>query len=280
MPVGSARNCPPTSRVLPRTHPAPWETMARVVDGPGASSGLMRVVLLWLGVALRTVGARAQAGVLWTTSGPKIEISEDGAVASAVGTGMDSWQSALCDAPACTMEDQGRYYVEVEWLAGKMLMVGVAGPKFDPTKGKPGEMATRSRPDGWAYSAWSDGRLYRDGRPIDWAGFETGAAVGDRIGLLVDLSRGTLSLRINDEWQGDMVKEGLQGPLRWSVDLFRESSDVSGSSVRVRGLPAPSDPGIERTLRNATKQGDATSVAALLAAGAQTYILFLPPHGT
>merc|ERR1712146_341323 len=62
--------------------------------------------------------------------------------------------------------------------------------------------------------------------------------------------------------------EGLQGPWHWSVDLFKESSDKPGSSVRIRSLPAPSDPGIERRLRDAAKQGDAPSVASLLAAGA------------
>jgi hypothetical protein len=231
------------------------------------------LMLACLGSVLCTTPmSRAETSVVWTVSGPTIKISENGAVATATGTGMDGWQSALCGAPVCTMGGgqgkQGRHYVEIEWLAGDKLMVGVAGPKFDPTKGKPGEMATRSSSDGWAYSAWSDGRLYRENRAVDWAGSETGAAVGDRIGLLVDLSRGTLSLRINDEWQGDMVKEGLQGPLRWSVDLFKESGKP-GSSVRVRGLQPPSDPGIERRLRDAAKQGDAEILTELLAAGEQ-----------
>jgi hypothetical protein len=93
--------------------------------------------------------------------------------------------------------------------------------------------------------------------------------VGDTIGLLADLSRGTLSLRINGEWQGDMIEEGLKGPLRWTVDLFKESDKAVGSSARIQSKPAPSDPGIEKLLRDAARKGDLGVLGGLLDAGAR-----------
>ena len=93
----------------------------------------------------------------WLTHSAKVVLSDDNTVATAAGSGMDGWTSA-CGA---ALEGGGRHYVEVEWLAGDKLMVGVAGPSFDPTDTT--QHGTRSSTDGWAYSAWSDGRLYHGG---------------------------------------------------------------------------------------------------------------------
>jgi hypothetical protein len=253
-------------------------TRTRASTTPAAASarGLaMARLSLYVSIALYCGPAAVMgtggpsSAVAWTHAHPKVELSEGGTVATAVGTGMDGWCTAVCDGAACVMAGSERFYVEIEWLAGEKLMAGVAGASFDPTKGKPGQMSTRSSEAGWAYSAWSDGRLYHDGRAIDWAGFETGAAVGDTIGLLADLSRGTLSLRINGEWQGDMIEEGLKGPLRWTVDLFKESDKAVGSSARIQSKPAPSDPGIEKLLRDAARKGDLGVLGGLLDAGAR-----------
>jgi hypothetical protein len=60
------------------------------------------------------------------------------------------------------------------------------------------------------------------------------AEPGDRIGLLLDLSKGTLSVHKNDEWLGEIASDGLGGEYSWAVSLCE-----TGERVRLEALPVP-----------------------------------------
>ena len=62
---------------------------------------------------------------------------------------------------------------------------------------------------------------------------------GDRIGMLLDLDQGCMTLWKNGEKLGVMQAEGLTGPLCWAVDV-----SVS-YSVRIESTPAPESPTAE-----------------------------------
>ena len=67
----------------------------------------------------------------------------------------------------------------------------------------------------------------------DWEGSQT-AMESDRIGMLLDLDQGSMTVWKNDEKLGVMVAEGLSGPYCWAVDLYR-------SSARIESAPLPAD---------------------------------------
>ena len=186
----------------------------------------------------------ADAGALIFTSTGKVELSEGGATVTHAATDFDGWQSAVCGAAPMT---SGRHYAEVTWLSGdkgQELLVGVVEDGFDATKGG----AARNHAAGWMYDASSfgaaraiAGKLYRDRRKSDWDGAR-GAEVGDVIGLLLDLERGSLSVYINGTRLGVMVSSGLEGPLRWAVDMLgqgskaRIASSTLDLSTELKGL--------------------------------------------
>ena len=47
---------------------------------------------------------------------------------------------------------------------------------------------------------------------------------GDRVGMLLDLDQGSMTIWKNDEKLGVMQREGLTGPLCWVVSLRRRHS--------------------------------------------------------
>jgi len=66
---------------------------------------------------------------------------------------------------------------------------------------------------------------------------QTATQQGDRIGMLLDLDQGSMTLYKNDIRLGVMQAEGLSGPLCWSALLYGE-----GASARIESAPAPSSP--------------------------------------
>ena len=56
---------------------------------------------------------------------------------------------------------------------------------------------------------------------------------GDRIGMLLDLDQGSMTVWKNDVKLGVMVAEGLRGPLCWAV--------VVSSSARIESAPLPNE---------------------------------------
>ena len=60
---------------------------------------------------------------------------------------------------------------------------------------------------------------------------------GDRIGMLLDLDQGSMTVWKNDEKLGMMAAKGLRGPLSWAVEL-----GAGGPSVRIESAPARPSP--------------------------------------
>ena len=70
---------------------------------------------------------------------------------------------------------------------------------------------------------------------LGWEGRQnTIGRPGDRIGMLLDLDQGSMTVWKNDEKLGVMVAEGLTGPLCWGVSLYRGSARIGSAA-----LPAP-----------------------------------------
>ena len=66
----------------------------------------------------------------------------------------------------------------------------------------------------------------------DWEG-EQGAYEDDRIGMLLDLDQGIMTVWKNDVKLGVMVAEGLSGPFCWAVSL----GPGNGASIESAPLP-------------------------------------------
>ena len=87
--------------------------------------------------------------------------------------------------------------------------------------------------DGHCFYATGSGRCC-PGR-TDWEGGQN-AKQGDRIGMLLDLDQGSMTIYKNDEWLGVMAT-GLSGEYSWAVSMYRQ-----GTSVRIEAAPAPAAP--------------------------------------
>jgi hypothetical protein len=188
-------------------------------------------------------GAAAWSGwpepVRFTHSGADISLNDGGSVASYVGGGC--YASVVCGAPMKFdqySQGNGQYYVEMTWLtrgSGAVLCAGVAGESFDPAACS--NCAAHASTDAWMYDAGWSGYLWGaeggTATRTSWEGMQP-AKLGDRIGLLLDLSESTLAVFINGEPLGTMAR-GLKGPLHWAIDLAGE-----GTSVRIASAPLPS----------------------------------------
>ena len=60
---------------------------------------------------------------------------------------------------------------------------------------------------------------------------------GDRVGMLLDLDQGSMTVWKNGIKLGVMQAEGLSAPLCWAVSM-----DVPGDSARIESAPAPPSP--------------------------------------
>ena len=68
----------------------------------------------------------------------------------------------------------------------------------------------------------------------DWEGMQTARVQGDRIGMLLDLDQGSMSVWKNGERLGVMQAAGLTGPLCWAA-----ATAMQGDSARIESAPIP-----------------------------------------
>ena len=80
-------------------------------------------------------------------------------------------------------------------------------------------------------NTWSGDRF--PGR-TKWEGLQTAQEQGDRIGMLLDLDQGSMTVWKNDEKLRVMAAERLRGPLCWAVSMARQDA-----SARVDFAPLP-----------------------------------------
>ena len=73
----------------------------------------------------------------------------------------------------------------------------------------------------------------------DWEGMQAAREEGDRIGMLLDLGQGSMTVYKNDERLGVMAT-GLSGEYSWAVAIYGDND-----SVRIETAPAPASPTAE-----------------------------------
>ena len=108
---------------------------------------------------------------------------------------------------------------------------GAIRPEYDVhdvEKGEPAEVG------GHCFFSAFNGRLWPGNH--EWEGMpERGESKrGDRIGMLLDLDQGSMTVWKNDLKLGVMQAEGLSGPLCWAAEL-----GVRGASARIESALAP-----------------------------------------
>ena len=105
---------------------------------------------------------------------------------------------------------------------------------------------------------------YGSGMPgyRDWEGKQSASEAGDRIGMMLDLDQGSMTIWKNEEKLGVIQAEGLRGPLCWAVEL----DEVAGNSARIESALAPASP-TEEELAAAKAWEQAEAEAAAQAEG-------------
>jgi hypothetical protein len=114
---------------------------------------------------------------------------------------------------------QGHWFVQCS-SGHYSVLVGVTGPNLDPT----GDYAARTSTDGWfifnsGVSLWGDGKQYDNG---------TGdIAVGDRVGVLLDLNEGSLRFLKSSVQHGPGHPAcSPTGPVVCAVQLYDPDTSV------------------------------------------------------
>jgi len=108
----------------------------------------------------------------------------------------------------------GRHYAQFTAVQGRYF--GVIRPGWNV------EAELRAQiVDGHCFYATANGCRYPLGRI--WEGMQGAKEEGDRIGMLLDLDQGTMTVYKDDERLGVMAT-GLSGEYSWAVVLFLNSS--------------------------------------------------------
>ena len=148
----------------------------------------------------------------------------------------------------------GRHFAQFTVLEGPFLFFGVIRPGWDveaqgtsPWRGTGERGADAYDEDGHCLYAAYQGHGFpgnhRSDDGYEWEGKQNAREPGDRIGMLLDLDQGSMTVYKNDVLMGVMVAEGLTGPLCWALEAF-----AAGNSARIESAPAPTSPTEELAL--------------------------------
>ena len=166
-------------------------------------------------------GVGAPASAVFGRAHGSITLAENGAVATK-GEGGGGFRSAA----SMVVMRSGRHFAQFTVVEGNYMYFGVIRPGW----GVAGVNAMDE--DGHCFYQTGGGRRHPGW--INWGGMQGAREQGDRIGLLLDLDQGSMTVWKGDEKLGVMVAEGLTGPLCWGVSLYRGGSARIGSAA----LPA------------------------------------------
>ena len=174
-----------------------------------------------------------QLPLLFGRAHASLKLSE-GETLATKGANIDGgWPSAASTA----MVRSGRHFAlftNVEY--GRMVFCVIR-----PDRGAEGGREDASEVDGHCFYCTSDGARFPsdiDGAGWDsWEGPQNAAEQGDRIGMLLDLDQGSMTVWNNDEKLRVMVAEGLSGPLCWAITLCQQ-----GNRVCIESALAPASP--------------------------------------
>ena len=152
-----------------------------------------------------------------------VTLTENGAVATRNHGG------AYRSAASTVVMRSGHHFAQFTVLRGVDMMFGVIRPGWDVEGGD-----NAHRENGHCFFNTAFGRRFPGA--IYWQGKQD-TRQGDRIGMLLDLDQGSMTVWKNDEKLGVMKAEGLSGPLCWAV----ETADM-GYSACIESSPAPASP--------------------------------------
>jgi hypothetical protein len=159
-----------------------------------------------------------EAPLVWRTCDEeKVTLSEGGAVATTLDD--DDVYTLVTSGTELTA---GKHYWEVELLGDDHgpVCIGVTRPNLDPI----GDYAVGDSTDGWFMLA-ADGSLYGNGKS-DHDGAGT-IDEGDRVGVLLDLDKGSLHFFKNDVKHGPGYPAGsVTGPVVCAAQLYNPNTSV------------------------------------------------------
>eukprot|EP01046_Picozoa_sp_COSAG06_P023378 COSAG06_NODE_1852_length_8164_cov_4.582275_6_plen_289_part_00 len=178
----------------------------------------------WLGLMWEVESLLRRRGAVFGRSHESITLSEGGSVATR-GVVDHTYHAATSN----TVMRAGRHYVQFTLVSGKFLFFGVIRPGWDVEGGDHAQNV-----DGHCFYYTASGSCCPG--YCDWEGRQIAREVGDRIGVLLDLDQGSMTVYKNDERLGVMAT-GLSGKYSWAVSLYAQ-----GSIVRIEAAAAPESP--------------------------------------
>ena len=155
-------------------------------------------------------------------------LSENGAVAT-----KNVYDDIPRAAASKVVMQSGRHFAQFTMVGEGNILFGVIRPGWDVEEGEGAYVV-----DGHCFYATYDPDDGPAGWPgnITWQGMQA-SKQGDRIGMLLDLDQGSMTVYKGDEKLGVMQTEGPSGPFCWAVELWNEDS-----STRIASGPAPASP--------------------------------------
>jgi hypothetical protein len=178
----------------------------------------------WLGLRWEVESLRR--GAVFGRSHAGITLSEGGALATKREVGNHYYRTAVSKG----VMRAGRHYAQFTVVRGRDFFLGVIRPGWDVEQEEDVTEVT-----GHCFYATHSGSR----RPgfHDWEGMQ-GAMEGDRIGLLLDLDQGTMTVYKNDERLGVMAT-GLSGECSWAALLCGRDYSARIEAAEVPASPTP-----------------------------------------
>eukprot|EP01046_Picozoa_sp_COSAG06_P051219 COSAG06_NODE_8307_length_2207_cov_4.807400_1_plen_290_part_00 len=158
----------------------------------------------WLGLMWEVESLRR--GAVFGRSHALITLSEGGAQATRNG-----YDGGHCTAASKAVMRAGRHYAQFTVVSGICMFFGVIRPGWDVEGAKDAEHV-----DGHCFYYTGNGYRFPGYGYHDWEGMQRAEKEGDRIGLLLDLDQGSMTVYKNDERLGVMAT-GLSGEYSWAV---------------------------------------------------------------
>jgi hypothetical protein len=179
----------------------------------------------WLGLMWEVEVLRR--GAVFGRSHEEITLSEDGALATTDDGG--GW-SVAASKPVMRA---GRHYAQFTVVSdsGRRFFGVIRPTGLGRAESKAIRAANRAIHDGHCFYYTDDGTCFPG--MLSWEGMQGAKEDGDRVGLLLDLDQGTMTVYKNDERVGVMAT-GLIGEYNWAVMLF-----LPGDSARIKTAEMP-----------------------------------------
>jgi hypothetical protein len=231
----------------------------------------------WLGLVWEVQSLRRGAAVLGR-SHEQITVSEGGSLATRVGH-----DGRYRTATSKTVLRAGCHCAQFTVVSGLDMLFGVIRPGWDVEGTK-----DAADEDGHCFYCRYTYTGTRQPGYSNWEGRQHAIAHGDRIGMLLDLDQGSMTVYKNDERLGVMAT-GLSGEYSWAVTwenegdesplgLSSQSTQRSRRSARIGAAPAPASPTVEELAQAVAYQAEQGGDAARFFFGGELWEPFLAHH--